>query len=220
MAYVSKYFCYNVLNKQIVDTMHDAGWDYELIKKYDTYLVKKNRVQRTGRTAYRDSTRTKVYRAEWDFEKKTEIKKFSSQKDAEKYLKKVLKSKCWEKLGGRSDVKLNIMRERTHVRTSGRAHSNGTIDLCPTTGMNEYTLLHELSHIAGNMHHDVSFRTTLVSLVSRFMGRDTGKLLKKTFRDAGLKMSVSTSFKLPEDWLKSYNRAQVALISKNSKKSV
>ena len=58
------------------------------------------------------------------------------------------------------------------------------------------------------MHHDVSFRVTLVKLVSRFLGTDMAKELKKQFRKNKLKMSVGQTIKSPLQWLESYKRME------------
>jgi hypothetical protein len=56
------------------------------------------------------------------------------------------------------------------------------------------------------MHHDVSFRQTLIKLVSRFMGVAAAKALKGEFKKAGLKMSVRSKILSPEAWLDSVNK--------------
>jgi hypothetical protein len=64
------------------------------------------------------------------------------------------------------------------------------------------------------MHHDVGFRVDLVKLVSRFLGTQMAKDLKKEFRSRKLKMSVSQNIMSPLKWLEGYNR-MAAMRDKN-----
>jgi len=77
-------------------------------------------------------------------------------------------------------------------------------------GMDAYTLLHEMAHCAGHMHHDVSFRQCILRLTSRFIGVEAAKFLKKCFKEQGLKMSVRQGLKSPEEWLVGYQRLAAA----------
>lgn len=183
----------------------NQGWDREVASKYSDYLSKKQYQVRTGRTAYSDSTRSKTYKAEWDFERNNKdlIKRFTTERDAQQAFKNVLKSKLWSQLTDRTNIKLVV--RNMGSRTAGRAYY-GQIELCASKGMTMYVLLHELAHAAGHMHHDVSFRTTLVKLVSRFMGTEAAKQLKKTFRAHKLKMTVSTKILEPNEWLTNYEK--------------
>lgn len=183
----------------------NQGWDREVASKYSDYLSKKQYQVRTGRTAYSDSTRSKTYKAEWDFERNNKdlIKRFATEREAQQAFKNVLKSKLWSQLTDRTNIKLVV--RNMGSRTAGRAYY-GQIELCASKGMTMYTLLHELAHAAGHMHHDVSFRTTLVKLVSRFMGTEAAKQLKKTFRAHKLKMTVSSKILEPNEWLANYEK--------------
>ena len=183
------------------------GMDLDLAEKYSEYIARKQQVKKTGRSngSYRDSNRLKVYQSEWAFQKQVQIKQFDTFKDAERRMKQITNSKLWKELSGGKFVYLEQKRDMGgRSRTAGRAHYGGKIDLCPTHGMDEYTLLHELAHQAGAMHHDVKFRRNLLRLVSRFMGTEAASILKGEFRSRKLKLTLSTGSKSPEDWLKSY----------------
>lgn len=190
----------------------DPRWTQDIFHKYLTYRSRQALTARRGRTAFKDSSRQKVYDAEYAFIRSGAGKgiEFKTLAEANRYLKKVLASKTYAKLNGKSAVYLESMRERDNARIAGRAHWDGKITLCPTFGMNEYTLLHELAHQCGHMHHDVGFRQTLVKLVSRFMGRELGTTLEKIFKKSGLKMKLNTTVRDPEQWLNSYFRMQNA----------
>lgn len=197
---IMTYVC-SSLQRELINN----GWDRQVAAKYSDYLSKKSYQVRTGRTAYSDSTRSKTYKAEWDFEQKNKalIKQFDTERDAQQALKNVLRSKMWEDIAGGKRVTLIVRKLGSTV--AGRAYY-GSIELCASKGMSMYTLLHELAHAAGHMHHDVSFRVTLVKLVSRFMGVEAAKELKKSFRNHKLKMTVSTKILEPNDWLQNYNK--------------
>lgn len=194
---------YTQVMSKIEDQLYREGWQEEVINKYRDYFLKKSVQALTGRTTSTDANRTKTYRAEWAFQSKVKSKTFETSADARRYMKKVLASKTWEKIGqGR---KAQLVVRKMGSKTAGRAQY-GQIELCADKGMDEYTLLHELAHVAGNMHHDVSFRTTLLKLVSRFMGVEPAKILKQCFKDQKLKMNVSTTIKAPSEWLVAYEK--------------
>lgn len=199
--------------EEINEILAIPGMTMDLAEKYSQYIARKVTVIKTGRSngSYRDSNRQKVYQSEWAFQKQVQIKKFATFKDAERRMKQITNSKLWKDLAGGKFVYLEQKRDMGgRSRTAGRAHWSGKIDLCPTHGMDEYTLLHELAHQAGAMHHDVKFRKILLRLVSRFMGTEAASILKKEFKARGLKLALNTSMKSPEDWLKSYLRVSAA----------
>ena len=180
------------------------GMDLDLAEKYSAYIARKQQVKKTGRSngSYRDSNRRKVYQSEWAFQKQVDIRKFRDIKSAEKRMNQIQNSKLWEQLNGRK-VYL-VTNNRMGRATAGRAHYGRKIEL-GTTGMDEYTLIHEMTHQLPNcMHHDVEFRKNLLRLVSRFMGTEAASILKGEFRSRKLKLALSTGIKSPEDWLKSY----------------
>ena len=186
--------------------------NYDLAHKYMDYVRKKERTKKTGRTAYKDSSQSKVYSAEFKFTKEFlasggSLIQFKDYNDAEKYLKRVLRSKLWENLTkskGHKEVRLMPKKDMGYKSRTAGVSWGRTIQLCPRDGLNQYVLLHELAHSAGNMHHDVPFRQDLVKLISRFVGRDAAKLLKAKFREAGLKMSTKSTIKTPQEWYTSY----------------
>lgn len=185
------------------------GFNIELVDKYNEYVRKRQRQARTGRTARKDSTKTKVYRAEWNFQAQCgDGIVFADLKEAQKYCDRIVKSKTYQDLNGREAYVVGKKNMGNRSVFSGMAYSGGKIQLCPGTGFNQYTLLHELAHQCGHWHHDIAFRKCLLRLVSRFMGRDKAKALKEEFKKVGLKMSQRTSIKSPEQWLKDYFKMQ------------
>ena len=154
---------YSAQYKEIVSKLQSQDWDGEVIQKYVNYLQKKQRVVKTGRTAYNDSGRSKTYKAEWKFQRKYHdtIKEFTTDKQVIAYTKRVLKSKLWNDMTGGKQVSVNV--KTIGHRTAGRAYGSH-IEINKMNGMDQYTLLHELAHCAGHMHHDVSFRQCILKL--------------------------------------------------------
>ena len=195
---------YRASDKSIIDDLRDAGWRDYMIEKYLDYKHKRESTVRRGRTAYKDSTQSKVYTSESTYRRKYgNGTRFKSIEECEKYVKRVTKSKLWKELANGKHISVSKNKCR---RWAGRAWGSH-IDLAPS-GYNQYTILHELAHCCGNMHHDVSFRRDLVRLISRFVGSEQAKYLKQCFLSDGLKMSMKSSVKSPEAWLRQYYKLE------------
>lgn len=164
---------------------------------YQQYLMKHGAKQNRGHKS-RDSERLKCYRAEWAFQgemakKGNPIPTFSDLKEAQKFAKKIYKSKTWPKLyaeAGEEDL-LNLFRYKEPVvvlkqKSSGRGmvgHTDGySVTLDKYAGLDAYTLIHELTHCLGHMHHGRSFRKALLRLVGTFLGAEYKKELKSQFK--------------------------------------
>ena len=192
------------LPRETVAECKSLGMDAEEIFKYETYWLKKLRPHRTGKVASIDSEKQRVYNAEWAFQKKVDIKQFKDIREAEKRMKQITSSKLWSDLNGRATSLEHTGRLK---RYAGMAYWTGKIKLA-NSGLDEYTLLHELAHQTPNaMHHGVQFRINLVRLVSRFMGTHAAKELKTSFKKKKLKMSMPQP-RSPESWYKSYKRME------------
>ena len=184
---------------------------HDLAMKYADYFSKKQKAIKTGRlqNSYVDSGRNKVYKSEWATESKfPECKQSMSEKEITKFFKRVVKSKTYQTLSekGNSNPSLEFMKTVNYnARIAGQA-TYGKIRLQPSCGMNKWVVLHELAHTAGHMHHDVPFRQTLVKLISRFLGVEVAKELKRQFRKNKVKMTVSQVIMSPEKWLDNYNK--------------
>ena len=184
---------------------------HDLAMKYSDYFAKKQKAIKTGRlqNSYVDSGRNKVYKSEWATEAKfPEVKKSMTEKEITKFFKRVVKSKTYQTLSekGNSNPSLEFMKTvNWNARIAGQATYN-KVRLQPSCGMTKWVVLHELAHTAGHMHHDVPFRQTLVKLISRFLGTEVAKELKRQFRQRKVKMNVSQTIKSPEKWLEDYNK--------------
>lgn len=159
---------------------------------YSNYLVRHRQKQNKGAGGSRDSEMTKTYKAEWaaqaDMRMMGLYPTFSDIKEAQRFTKKVCRSKTWAKLyeENRSYKPTDDLVVRLKMTGHGRktaGFTNGRrIVLDPYAGMNVYVLLHEMAHCLGHMHHGRSFRRDLLKLVSRFMGRPQANALKNAFK--------------------------------------
>ncbi len=203
---------YRPHQKSVVVDLKEKGWHGEHIMKFLDYVNKKETLIETGRKNgkhSRDSAKSKVYSAEFKYERTYGYgKKFKNLKEAQKYCDKVLASKTWKKIST-AGVRNIALAEMTGTRTMGRAWDNN-IDLNRKSGLNQYVLLHEMAHSAGNMHHDVRFRINLLKLVSRFIGSEQAAYLKACLKEKKLKVTESSNIKSPEVWKKGYDRLAAA----------
>ena len=187
---------------------------YTLKDRYRKYLGEFHQRQNRGANYTRDTEKRKTYRAEWAYTRNMGGKDmFASIEEAEKFAKRIYKSKTWNKLweenfrcwqtadvGTRKPV--IIAAERESKRLGG--YTDGHRVTLYKSGLCKYTLLHELAHCLGHMHHGRSFRKTVLALVGTFLGADHKKELKRCFKDQGLKYGDARKPKTFEQWQKSY----------------
>ena len=192
---------------------------HDYANKYANYWSKKNKTIKSGKANFKDSGRQKTYNAEfaalaeyrklYPNNKKTAILNW---KGTEKLFKKIAKSKTYQKLcenqigsnGGHKNPTLQKANFR-HA-TAGQATWYGAIRLkevnCP------YTIIHEFAHLCGNMHHDIGFRRDVIKLASMFISKEFGNILKKSFKDAKLKITTGNHIMTPEKWIESVVRME------------
>ena len=203
---------YRSYQRPVVIDLKSKGWDDDTIMKFLDYVNKKETLIKTGRKNgkySRDSDKSKVYSAEFKYERTYgQGKKFKNLKEAQKYCDKVLASKTWKKIST-AGVRNIALAEMSGSRTAGRAWAHN-IDLNRRSGLNQYVLLHEMAHSAGNMHHDVRFRIALLKMVSRFIGSEHAAYLKACFKEKKLKVTESSNINSPEVWKKGYDRLVAA----------
>jgi hypothetical protein len=189
----------------------------QLKMRYETYLLKHKAKQNRGAKYSRDTEKLKTYKSEWSFQSRAEIPDFKDLKEAQKFAKKLYKSKTWIKLWQKSveeDVGKIFSGQPQVVGMSRRSktmsgYTNGTtVTLCPTTGMNKYVLLHELAHCLGHMHHGRSFRQCVLSLVGAFMGAKEKKILKEEFKKKKLACGEPRKPMSYENWVASVRRME------------
>ena len=175
--------------------------------EYREYLRRHKRKQNKG--AYgKDSEMTKLYKCEWAVSSilNTKDTKFDNIDQAQKFANRVTKSKTWNKVksNSRKSVMLVKMKDSSGG-IAGIAEYGGLIRL-KSIGLNKYTVLHELAHQAGHMHHGRSFRQCLIKLVSQFLGREEANALKAEFKKAKLPFGNARKPLTEAQWLKARNR--------------
>ena len=158
---------------------------------YNQYLQKHKRKQNSGHNS-QDSERQKTYEAEFAMLRKVGNVEYDSIEQVQKVAKSIYKSKTWGKLWSESinDDVTAIFRSmppvESKLRSTGRGTSGWTngrsVTLDTKVGLNKYTLLHELTHCLGHMHHGRSFRQTLLKMVGTFLGAEHKKVLKQEFK--------------------------------------
>lgn len=187
---------------------------YEKLE-YQTYLLKHEQKQNRGEKS-RDSQRGKTYQAEWLFQRQVDCQNFKSIEDAQKCAKKIYKSKTWQKLWKES-VENNVAKifdaspmvvEMSNRNKTLSGFTNGRTVTLAKTGLNKYTLLHELAHCLGHMHHGRSFRQCLLKLVGAFMGAEEKAILKNEFKRKGLACGNARKPLTYEKWLEAKKRME------------
>ena len=182
----------------------NAGLTRSQAQRYSDYYRRKTILPK------RDSEKGKTYAAEWKLESEHPelIGQLNEFKDVEKFVKQVTASKTWEKVS-RYQGKVRVVQSRnmgSRAAYMGRSHGSW-IEISPAFDFNKYIVLHELAHSAGHSHHHVTFRQTLLKLVSRFLVRETATILKANFKEQGLRVTPSKP-KEPVAWLESSRRAE------------
>ena len=182
--------------------------------KYRKYLGEFHLRQNRGAKYTRDTEKRKTYRAEWAYTRNMGGKDtFASIEEAEKFAKRIYKSKTWNKIweenfrswqtenvGTRTPM--IVAAQRDSKRLGG--YTDGQRVTLYKNGLCKYTLLHELAHCLGHMHHGRSFRKTVLALVGTFLGADHKKELKRCFKEQGLKYGDARKPQTFEQWQKSY----------------
>ena len=191
--------------------------------EYATYLLKHEQKQNRGEKC-KDSERLKTYRAEWMFQRQIQDVEFADLKEAQKFAKKIYKSKTWQKLWKES-VENNVAKlfdsnpqvvamSKRNKKLSG--FTNGRTVTLSESGLNRYTLLHELTHCLGHMHHGRSFRQALLKMVGVFMGAEEKKILKNEFKRKGLACGNARKALSYDKWIAARDRME-ALREKTSR---
>ena len=198
--------------------------------KYNEYLREHQNKQNKGERG-RDSERLKTYRAEWAFHETNGYGiEFESIEQVQKYINKVTKSKTYIKLWqeayeSRKNKDFGAIFRGTQVSVSAKQRNGAgnaglayveenRIVLDTKTGMNEYTVLHELAHCVGHPHHGRSFRKAVVRLTSRFMGTAAATALKKEFKQRKLPYGDARKPKTFDQWVAA--KARMVNITENN----
>lgn len=189
----------------------------QLLKyKYDTYLFNQRKRSNKGMIG-RDSEKKKTYRAEWNFQAKCydTIIRFNEVEEAQRWAKRICKTETWKKLCQQATpyasntpyIAVSAKERNTGRGNSGYAQGHSVV-LDRHSGFDLYTLLHEMAHCAGHRHHGRTFRKAVLTLVSRFIGREQARILKACFKERGLSTGEARKPMSFEKWKKMYARAE------------
>ena len=193
------------------------GHDYA--NKYANYWSKKNKTIKSGKANFKDSGRQKTYNAE--FEALAEYGKMYPHdarfqmldwKGTQKLFKKISKSKTYYKLcdndigSTKKDYLPTLEKANFRHATAGQATWYGAMRLKENN--HPYTIVHEFAHLCGNMHHDIGFRRDVIKLSSVFLGKEFGNILKKSFKDAKLKITTGSYILPPGNWIEKVIRME------------
>ena len=192
---------------------------HDYANKYANYWSKKNKTIKSGKANFKDSGRQKTYNAE--FAALREYKKMyphdvkfktCNWKESVKLFKKIAKSATYRKLcenevgSTRKNYQPTLEKANFRGATAGQATWYGSMRLqennCP------YTIVHEFAHLCGNMHHDIGFRRDVIKLASMFLRKEFSMMLKKSFKDAKLKITTGSHIMSPEQWIASVMRME------------
>lgn len=208
------------------DLMFDRPYHGTPEYHYNQYL-RKHQVKQNKGARGRDTERMKTYRAEWAFQSMNPEgsgREFTDIKEVQKYVTRICKSKTYTNLWleayeSRKDKDIGAILRGTKVTVAAKKRNGAGnagmayvdlnhIVLDTKTGMNEYTILHELAHCIGHAHHGRSFRQALVKLVSRFMGVHSATTLKKSFKMYKLAYGNARKPMTFDQWVASKNRME------------
>lgn len=189
--------------------MQDERWTCEIYTKYYRYVERKKRIQKFGRTSIRDSAQSKVYRAERAAVNAYRLAGYQipvrSLCEMQQRANVIVKSKTWKSMlvenkTGARKIRIEKINSRVYL---GMAYYDGLIQISPS-GQTDDVLIHELTHVVGNWHHDIRFRMQQIKLASRFICPIYAKILAKEYRNQGLKINQNVTIKTPEQWIDSY----------------
>lgn len=207
----------------IVSELHALGFTRAEILAYDEYVNKRELMQKYGKVTRSDSERTKTYKAEHKF-LRTAVANFeySAVEDCQNYVRQIEHSAVWRDRHAHAPTSAVTVQltERTKkigsgfVRIASASYGRGgpTITLLKGEhgGMSQYTIMHEMAHLAGFMHHAAGFREMLLKLVGEMWCANHARSLARCFKELDLKISTDVKIKSPADWLAFSRRAQVA----------
>lgn len=209
--------------KELTSALTALGWVRGEIDAYIRYVKKikqHNALVSIGKLTINDSQTERVYSAEYKFEQEFDVGVFENEQSIQKFTKKVLESDTWKQIQFNNlfaeysikTPKIRVVCKKTPKGIVAHAYHDGLIVLNTTPeGMNKFTLLHELAHQAGYMHHDWGFVHAFVVLVEEFMGKKEGQRFKEILTGRKVKFSAKRKTpKFPTEWIGYYRRANHA----------
>ena len=185
---------------------------------YQAYLLKQERKQNKGLNS-RDSEKTKMYKSEWALDSYFSKRVLSPEEMRERF-KKIVGSKLFQNLchDKQNSTEYNerravcnnpflVMKPMGSIAGSA-SYTENTVKLNSesSTGMKLTTLIHELTHMAGNPHHGREFRRVQLILLKKFSTKEEADFLKERFRENGLTYGNARKPLSFEAWKESRDR--------------
>lgn len=137
-------------------------------------------------TRPRDSQRAKLYNAERII---CAGQRFDHVNDVQTYVNKITNSRWWSVNFPLAPKYIRVRDGRG--RRSACAERHAPIIKLPRWARTEFTILHELAHITLNgknvPDHGREFARILLSMVGRWMGNNTKKSLRASYKEYGVK---------------------------------
>ena len=176
--------------------------------EYNTYCLKFASDQNKG-SRTRDSEKAKVYLAEHHAENQfTSNYRMHSIEDVQALVDRIQKSEVFAghrpKIGSQYfNRPIKVIPTRSN-RWAGEAFyyerelKISTTELCGA--MMLYTVIHEMAHMAGNLHHGRTFRNCLLDLVKEFMSDEDHDILLAEFKKSKLQVGAAKKPKTYKQW--------------------
>ena len=191
--------------------------------EYDAYCLKFSSKQNKG-SRTRDSEKNKVYLAEGQAEEKfTSNYRMNSIEDVQALVDRIQKSDVFAahkpKIGPQyfnRPIKVIPTRSNRYAGEAfyyNRELKISTTELCGA--MMLYTVIHEMAHMAGNLHHGRTFRNCLLDLVKEFMSDEDHDILLTEFKKGKLQVGLEKEPKTYEQWVACKARMEKVRARKN-----
>ena len=184
--------------------------------EYSAYCLKFSSKQNKG-SRTRDTEKKKVYLAESKAEEKFATNyRMNSIEDVQALVDRIQKSEVFAghkpKIGSQyfnRPIKVIPTRSNRYAGEAfyyNRELKISTTELCGA--MMLYTVIHEMAHMAGNLHHGRTFRNCLLDLVKEFMSDEDHDILLAEFKKGKLQVGPEKEPKTYEQWVASKARME------------
>ena len=177
--------------------------------EYNTYCLNFSAKQNKG-TRTRDSEKNKVYKAEHRAESQfTSNYRMHSIEDVQTLVNRIQKSEVFAghkpKIGPQYfNRPIKVIPIRSNRYAGEAFYYNRELKISTTEApgsMMLYTVIHEMAHMAGKLHHGRTFRNCLLDLVKEFMSDEDHDILLAEFKKGKLQVGPEKKPKTYEQWL-------------------
>lgn len=155
-----------------------------------------------AKTTPRDSQKQRLYHAQRLANIYQSVDNAMTLKESQKFVNKVISHQGTRKLYEKYKFTFDNYPAEIIVESSSGSHAtmrfrgNGIVRLIRlnTFGRNKFTILHEIAHHLtwGREAHGPEFADTLISLVSKYLGKDEATKLKNAFNEKRVKVMTKS----------------------------